>query len=101
MAGLSDIGELLGQTPGVCGGRVCIAGTGVSVRRIVGWYKQGLTPRSRLYARSTAKTVPRPVSATFVRPFIRAVRKGPVLGPARIKRTANTDAHERKIDPTP
>lgn len=44
MAGLTNIGELLARTPGVCGGRVCIAGTGVSVRRIVGWYNQGLTP---------------------------------------------------------
>jgi uncharacterized protein (DUF433 family) len=30
--------------PGICGGRVRVAGTGVSVRRIAGWYKLGLTP---------------------------------------------------------
>ena len=40
----TDIGALIAQTFGVCGGRPCIAGTGVSVRRIAGWYKQGLTP---------------------------------------------------------
>jgi len=44
MSALTDIGALIGQTPGVCGGRPCIAGTAVSVRRIVGWYKQGMTP---------------------------------------------------------
>ncbi len=44
MATVTDIGTLLGQTPGVCGGRLCIAGTGVSVRRIVGWYQLGWSP---------------------------------------------------------
>jgi len=44
MDALTNIGTLISQTPGVCGGRPCIAGTGVSVRRIVGWYKQGLIP---------------------------------------------------------
>lgn len=44
MPAITDIGTLIRQTPGVCGGRPCIAGTGVSVRRIVGWYKQGLIP---------------------------------------------------------
>lgn len=44
MATLTDIGSLIAQTPGVCGGRPCIAGTGVSVRRIVGWYKLGWSP---------------------------------------------------------
>lgn len=39
-----EIGTLITQTPGVCGGRPRIAGTGVSVRRIVVWYKLGLTP---------------------------------------------------------
>ena len=40
----TDIGSLITQTPGICGGRPRIAGTGVSVRRIVGWYKMGETP---------------------------------------------------------
>lgn len=44
MATVTDIGTFITQTPGVCGGRPCIAGTGVSVRRIVGWYKMGETP---------------------------------------------------------
>jgi len=44
MTTLTDIGSLITQSPGICGGRLRIAGTGVSVRRIVGWYKLGLTP---------------------------------------------------------
>ena len=44
MATVTDIGTLLTRTPGVCDGRLRIAGTGVSVRRIVGFYKLGLTP---------------------------------------------------------
>jgi len=44
MATLTDIGTLIAQTPGICGGRPRIAGTGVSIRRIVGWYKMGSSP---------------------------------------------------------
>ena len=44
MATLTDIGTLIAQSPGICGGRPRIAGTGVSIRRIAGWYKLGLTP---------------------------------------------------------
>jgi uncharacterized protein (DUF433 family) len=44
MATLTDIGTLIAQTPGICGGRPRIAGTGVSVRRIAGWYKMGFSP---------------------------------------------------------
>ncbi len=44
MATVTDIGTLIEQSPGVCDGRLRIAGTGVSVRRIVGFYKQGCTP---------------------------------------------------------
>ncbi|MCI0627118.1 MAG: DUF433 domain-containing protein [Acidobacteria bacterium] len=39
-----EIGSLITQTPGICGGRPRIAGTGVSVRRVVIWYKLGFTP---------------------------------------------------------
>ena len=39
-----DIGTLISQNPRVRGGRPCIAGTGVTVQRVVGWYKLGLTP---------------------------------------------------------
>jgi uncharacterized protein (DUF433 family) len=44
MATTTDIGSLITSSPGICGGRVRIAGTGVSVRRIVGWYKMGMGP---------------------------------------------------------
>jgi uncharacterized protein (DUF433 family) len=44
MATVSDIGTFITQTPGVCGGRPTIAGTGVSVRRVAGWYKMGRSP---------------------------------------------------------
>jgi len=39
-----DIGTLITHTPDVRGGRPRVAGTGVTVRRIVGWYKLGLSP---------------------------------------------------------
>jgi uncharacterized protein (DUF433 family) len=44
MATITDIGALITQSPAICGGRPRIAGTGVSVRRIVGWYKLGWSP---------------------------------------------------------
>ncbi len=44
MATVTDIGTLIEQTPGICGGRPCVAGTGVSVLRIAGWYKMGRSP---------------------------------------------------------
>jgi uncharacterized protein (DUF433 family) len=44
MTTVTDIGSLITQSPGICGGRPRIAGTGVSVRRIVGWYKLGWSP---------------------------------------------------------
>lgn len=39
-----DIGTLITRSPDIRGGRPRIAGTGVTVRRIVGWYKLGLSP---------------------------------------------------------
>jgi len=44
MPTVTDIGSLIERSDAIRGGRPCIAGTGVTVRRIVGWYKQGLTP---------------------------------------------------------
>ena len=39
-----EIGSLIERSPDLFGGRPWIAGTGVTVRRIVGWYKLGLPP---------------------------------------------------------
>ena len=39
-----DIGTLIMRSSDIRGGRPIIAGTGVTVRRIVVWYKLGLTP---------------------------------------------------------
>ena len=39
-----DIGTLIETTPDIRGGRPCIAETGVSVRRVVQWYKKGQSP---------------------------------------------------------
>ena len=39
-----DLGTLITRTPDVREGRPRIAGTGVTVQRIVGWYKLGLSP---------------------------------------------------------
>ena len=39
-----DIGTLITRTPEIRGGRPRMAGTGVTVQRIVGWYKLGLSP---------------------------------------------------------
>ena len=39
-----EIGSFITRTPRVKGGRPCIAGTGVTVHRVAGWYKQGLSP---------------------------------------------------------
>ena len=44
MATIVDIGALIVRSPEVRGGRPCIAGTGVTVRRLVGWYKLGCSP---------------------------------------------------------
>ncbi len=39
-----DIGTLIVRTPEIRGGRPRIAETGMTVQRIVGWYKLGLSP---------------------------------------------------------
>ena len=44
MSAVVDIGSLITASAGICGGRPRIAGTGVSVRRIIGWYKLGWSP---------------------------------------------------------
>jgi uncharacterized protein (DUF433 family) len=45
MAETIDIGALIDRSPGVHNNRPKIAGTGVTVRRIAGWYKLGCTPK--------------------------------------------------------
>jgi uncharacterized protein (DUF433 family) len=44
MAAVTEIGSLISRRPNVRGGRPCIAGTGVSVRRIAQWHNLGLIP---------------------------------------------------------
>ena len=39
-----DIGKLIVSSPHIRRGRPRIAGTGVTVSRVIGWYKLGLTP---------------------------------------------------------
>lgn len=39
-----NIGTLIERDPKIRGGRPCIAGTGVTVQRVVGWYALGLSP---------------------------------------------------------
>jgi uncharacterized protein (DUF433 family) len=41
---LADIGALIISSPEILSGRPRIAGTGVSVKRVVAWYKLGLSP---------------------------------------------------------
>lgn len=44
MAATVEIGTLIDRDPKIRGGRPKIAGTGLTVMRIVGWYKMGRTP---------------------------------------------------------
>ncbi len=41
---ITDIGALIDRSPDVRGGRARIAGTGVTISRIVAWYQLGLSP---------------------------------------------------------
>lgn len=43
MSTITDIGTLISRQPDIHGGCPIIAGTGVTVRRIAIWYKQGLS----------------------------------------------------------
>lgn len=44
MSSAMDIGSLISRDPRLRGGRPGIAGSGVTVKRIVGWYQLGLLP---------------------------------------------------------
>jgi len=44
MQTMVDIGTLIVSSPEIRGGRPRIAGTGVTVQRVVGWYKLGFAP---------------------------------------------------------
>lgn len=44
MSKVNDIGSLIVRSPEIRDGRPRISGTGITVRRIVGWYKLGLSP---------------------------------------------------------
>jgi uncharacterized protein (DUF433 family) len=39
-----EIGSLIDREPGIRGGRPKITGTGLTVRRLVGWYERGMAP---------------------------------------------------------
>ena len=45
---ITEIGGLISRSPEIRGGRPCIAGTGVSARRIAQWYIMGATPEEIL-----------------------------------------------------
>jgi uncharacterized protein (DUF433 family) len=45
MATVIEIGSLISRRPDIRGGRPCIAGTGVSVRRIAQWHNMGQIPQ--------------------------------------------------------
>jgi uncharacterized protein (DUF433 family) len=44
MASVVEIGSLIDRAPQVRGGRPKIAGAGLTVSRIAGWYKSGMNP---------------------------------------------------------
>jgi hypothetical protein len=48
MANAVEIGSLIDRDSRIRGGRPKIAGTGVTVLRVAGWYKLGLSPLKKL-----------------------------------------------------
>jgi uncharacterized protein (DUF433 family) len=44
METVTEISSLISRRPEIRGGRPCIAGTGVTVRRIAQWHNMGLIP---------------------------------------------------------
>ncbi|MEE8585406.1 MAG: DUF433 domain-containing protein [Acidobacteriota bacterium] len=44
MAAITDIGTLIENAPEIRGGKPCLAGTGVTVQRVVAWYQSGDSP---------------------------------------------------------
>jgi uncharacterized protein (DUF433 family) len=44
MASVTEIGTLIDRDPTIRGGRPKVAGTGLTVSRIAGWYKMGMSP---------------------------------------------------------
>jgi uncharacterized protein (DUF433 family) len=40
----TEVGTLLVRSPDICGGRLRIEGTRMTVNQVVVWYKQGYTP---------------------------------------------------------
>jgi uncharacterized protein (DUF433 family) len=52
MTNHTDIGSLIVRSDDIRRGRPRIAGTGVTVRRIVVWYKQGFAPFPSRIARN-------------------------------------------------
>src|ERR1700683_1864067 len=44
MATIIEIGSLISRRPDISNGRPCVAGTGVSVRRIARWHDMGQIP---------------------------------------------------------
>ena len=54
MASGIEIGSLIDRDPKIRGGRPKIAGTGLTVSRIAGWYKLGMSPEEIEVARLDA-----------------------------------------------
>ena len=44
MATVVEIGSLIDRDPAIRGGRPKVAGTGLTVSRIAGWYEMGMSP---------------------------------------------------------